>query len=231
MGRIMQNRLVRKLDLEITLSKIKQHPSPKAYLEQYTIPPEVAAELLYIAAYTYDDIIEKAVADLGCGTGRLAIGSCLLGAKETVGVDIDKIATKTALKNAEKLDVKGKTQWITADVTTIRGSFDTVLQNPPFGVQKRKADRKFLETALKIGKRIYSLHKSSQKNYRFTKKSEPAKSLSNSISPKPFLKGFIEKHGGQIRAVYTMPMTIPFMFNFHRKRRHQFLVDLYIIET
>jgi len=82
----MQKRLVRKLDLEIALSKIEPHPSPKAYLEQYTIPPEVAAELLYIAAYTYDDIIDKTIADLGCGTGRLAIGSALLGAKETIGV-------------------------------------------------------------------------------------------------------------------------------------------------
>jgi len=206
MGRIMQNRLVRKLDLEIMLSKIKQHPSPKAYLEQYTIPPEVAAELLHIATYTYDDITEKVVADLGCGTGRLAIGSCLLGAKETVGVDIDKIATKIALKNAEKL------------------------QNPPFGVQKRKADLKFLEMALKIGKRIYSLHKGARKKHRFAKKLETTDGLSTSISGSPFLRSFIERHGGQIRAIYTMPMTIPFMFDFHRKRKYRFPVDLYIIE-
>jgi len=232
MGRIMQNRLVRKLDLEIMLSKIKQHPSPKAYLEQYTIPPEVAAELLHIATYTYDDITEKVVADLGCGTGRLAIGSCLLGAKETVGVDIDKIATKIALKNAEKLEVKGKTQWVTADVTTIRSAraFDTVLQNPPFGVQKRKADLKFLEMALKIGKRIYSLHKGARKKHRFAKKLETTDGLSTSISGSPFLRSFIERHGGQIRAIYTMPMTIPFMFDFHRKRKYRFPVDLYIIE-
>jgi putative methylase len=227
----MQNRLVRKLDLEIALSKIKPHSSPKAYLEQYTISPEVAAELLYIATYTYDDIIDKTIVDLGCGTGRLAIGSCLMGAKETIGVDIDKIATKTALKNAEKLNVKGRIQWVTADITAIHGSFDTVLQNPPFGVRKRKADRKFLEKALEIGRRIYSLHKSSQKNRKLARKLKTSNTRFTTPSSSSFLKSFIEKHGGQIKAVYTLPMTIPHMFEFHRKRRHQFLVDLYIIET
>jgi len=69
--------LVRKLDLEKAISKIKPHPTPKAYLEQYTLPSETAAEILYIAAYTYNDIIDKTIADLGCGTGRLAIGSAL----------------------------------------------------------------------------------------------------------------------------------------------------------
>jgi putative methylase len=226
----MQKRLVRKLDLEIALSKIEPHPSPKAYLEQYTIPPEVAAELLYIATYTYDDIIDKTIADLGCGTGRLAIGSALLGAKEAIGVDIDKAATKTAAKNAEKLGVKERTRWITSDIVTIRGTFDTVLQNPPFGVQRRKADRKFLEKALEIGKHVYSLHKGRAKNYRSRENLRERSPRFSPVSPSPFLKRFIEKHGGKIKAVYSMPMTIPHMFKFHRKQKHQFPVFLYVIE-
>ncbi len=231
MGRTMQNRMVRKLDLEIALSKIGQHPCPKAYLEQYTIPPAVAAQLLHMAAYTYDDLIGKAVADLGCGTGRLAIGSALLGAKEVIGVDVDKIATKTALKNAEKLGVKRQTQWITADVSTIRGSFDTVLQNPPFGVQKRRADRKFLETAMRIGRRIYSLHKSIRKATKPAAKSRATSIALIPNAPSPFLKGLIEGHGGQIKALYTLPIHVPYMFDFHRKRKHKVLVDLYVIEA
>ena len=35
-----------------------------------------------------------------------------------------------------------------------------MLQNPPFGVQKRGADRKFLKKALTTADTVYSLHKS-----------------------------------------------------------------------
>lgn len=42
------------------------------------------------------------VLDIGCGSGILSIASLLLGAKSAFGVDIDKLAVKTALKNAEE---------------------------------------------------------------------------------------------------------------------------------
>ena len=221
----MQRRLVRKLDLEMAIAGILPHPSPKAHLEQYTITPEVAAEILYTATYIYNDIAGKAVIDLGCGTGRLAIASALLGAKEVVGVDIDKTAIKQAIRNTERLDLNTRIDWIIADIDAIHGNFDTVLQNPPFGVQRRRADRKFLERALQIGKRIYSLHKGvetfgAEKGYQPTLKS---------VAPSPFLKGFIESNGGEIEAVYVLLMGIPRIFEFHRKRRHQFPVNFYVI--
>jgi putative methylase len=222
--------LVRKLDLEKAISKIKPHPTPKAYLEQYTLPSETAAEILYIAAYTYNDIIDKTIADLGCGTGRLAIGSALIGARETFGVDIDRVAINAAHKNAEKMNVKEKTHWVLADVDAIQGSFDTVLQNPPFGVQRRGADRRFLEKSLALGHRIYSLHKSGKTNQDFIKKLRRRGTRFIPVPPSPFLKRFIEKHGGRINAVYAMLMTVPHMFEFHWKRKHEFTVDLYIIE-
>ena len=222
--------LVRKLDLEKAISKIEPHPTPKAYLEQYTIPSETVAEILYIATYTYNDIIGKTIADLGCGTGRLAIGSALIGAKETFGVDIDRVAIKVAHKNAEKMKVKERTHWIMADVDAIQGSFDTVLQNPPFGVQRRGADRKFLEKSLALGHRIYSLHKSGKSNRDFIKRLRRRGTRFIPVPPSPFLKRLIKKHGGRIKAVYAMLMTIPHMFDFHRERKHEFIVDLYIIE-
>jgi putative methylase len=222
----MQKRLVRKLDLEIALSKVEPHPSPKAHLEQYTITAEVAAELLYIAAYINEDIIDKTVADLGCGTGRLAIGSALLGAKEAIGIDIDKTAIKTAAKNAEKLAVKEKTRWIIADIGAVRGNFDTVLQNPPFGVQRRRADRRFLDKALEVGDHIYSLHKSSEVKRRlYIHRRQNTPTL-----PSTFLKEYIERLGGRVKTVYKMQMTIPHMFDFHTRKTHQFPIDLYVIE-
>lgn len=42
------------------------------------------------------------VLDIGCGSGILSIAAMLLGAKSAFGVDIDKLAVKTALENAEK---------------------------------------------------------------------------------------------------------------------------------
>jgi len=141
----MQKRIVRKLELEMLLSQIAPHPSPKPSLEQYTIPADVAATMLHIAAYAYRDIVGKTVLDLGCGTGRLALGAAFVGAKQVVGVDIDRDVVKVAFENSARTDLKEKVQWITGDIDAIHGNFDTVLQNPPFGVQRRKADRKFLE--------------------------------------------------------------------------------------
>ena len=226
----MQKRMVRKLDLERAISKMAPHPAPKAYLEQYTIPPEVASEILYMATYVYGDIIDKRVADLGCGTGRLGIGAALLGAREVIGVDIDKVAIKTAQMNAEKMDVENKTHWVIADINAIRGSFDTVLQNPPFGVQRRRADRRFIEKSLEIGRRIYSLHKSEISSRELVRRLKN-RGAPIPTAPSPFLKKFIEKHGGTILAVYAMVMTIPKIFKFHTKRKYEFIVKLYILES
>ena len=207
----MQKRLVRKLDLEKAISEIETHPMPKAYLEQYTIPSRLAAEILFIATYVYDDIVDKTVVDLGCGTGRLAIGAVLLGARETFGVDVDKVAVNVARKNAERKDVKQNTHWTVADIGVMQGTFDTVLQNPPFGVQRRRADRKFIEKSLELGRRIYSLHKSGERNQEF-------------------IKRFIERHGGKVTGIFPMKMDIPRMFEFHTKKKRSVQVDLYRIE-
>jgi len=226
----MQKRLIRKIDLEMLLSQVKPHPSPKPNLEQYTIPADVAATMLYIAAYTHNDVIGKSVLDLGCGTGRLALGAAFLGAKHIVGIDIDKTAVKVAVENSVRTGLKEKTQWIAADIDTINGNFDSIIQNPPFGVQKRKADRKFLEKALEAGEVIYSLHKSLSEDKTLIKKLRASKIPVVQPVPSPFLKKFIEKRGGEIRAVYAMVMTIPHMFRFHTKRKHEFIADLYVIK-
>lgn len=212
------------------LTQIEPHPSPKPSLEQYTIPADVAATMLYVAAYTYNDIVSKTVLDLGCGTGRLALGAVFLGAKPVVGVDIDKTAIRMAFENSVKTKLKNRVQWITADIDAVHGRFDTVLQNPPFGVQRRKADRRFLERALEVGNSIYSLHKSLHKDEVFIKKLRASGTKLMPVPPSSFLKRHIERHGGKIKAVYAMLMTIPHMFRFHTKRKHEFMVDLYVIE-
>ena len=211
MGGTAKKRLVRKRDLERALSEIEAHPLPNAYLEQYTTPSKVAAEILYLTAYVYDDIIDKTVVELGCGTGRLGIGAALLGAREVFGVDVDSVAVRVAQKNAEIMGVKERTNWIVADIGVVKGSFDTVLQNPPFGVQRRRADRRFISKSLELSSTIYSFHKGGEGN-------------------REFIKRFIEGHGGRVTNIFPLKMEIPRMFKFHTKKKRSIQVDLYRIE-
>lgn len=212
MGTTAQKRLVRRLDLERALQSVRPHPSPRAYLEQYTIPVDVASEMLFLAAYAHDDIVGKTVADLGCGTGRLAIGAALLGAHQSVGVDIDKPSVILARDCSVELNRREETAWILGDIDILRAHFDTILQNPPFGVQKRSADRKFLVKALELGSRVYSLHKGGEGN-------------------RAFIKSLIDRHGARVTGIYSMKLNIPRLFKFHTKSRHEVDVDLYRIET
>jgi putative methylase len=230
MGEYTQKRVIRKLDLELFLSMIQPHPSPDAKLEQYTTSESVAASMLYLAAYTFGDIIEKRVLDLGCGTGRLGLSAAFLGAKYVLGVDIDRVAIKTAFENSSRTGLTTNVDWILGDINTVVGAFDTILENPPFGVQIRAADRRFLVKALELGKVIYSLH-----NHPFTDRHLIAKIKANSgrpfeVNASPFIQRFIDANGGKIEAVYALPMTIPHMFDFHLFAKRTIVVDLYIIK-
>jgi putative methylase len=229
MGNPAQKRLIRKLELERFLSRIEPHPSPRASLEQYTVSGSVAATMLYLAAYTYGDIVDKHVSDLGCGTGRLALGCAFLGAESVVGVDIDKLAVKLASENSAKLGFKTKVDWIAGDIKAIAGKFDTVLQNPPFGVQKRGADRVFLEKALQVADAVYSLHNHPFNNGPLVRRLRANAGLLQ-VEASSFLRRFVEAHGGRIEAVYAVLMTLPRMFDFHTKTRSEIIIDLYVIK-
>ena len=198
---------VRKKELERTLEKLRPHPNPKVTLEQYTIPAETAAEILFTAAYTYDDIQGRDVIDLGCGTGRLAIGALLLEAERAVGVDIDPEAISVAKVNAEFLRVT-QAEWVISDIDTLRGSFHTTVMNPPFGTRIRHQDRRFLEKALELSEVVYSIHKRSTREY---------------------LLRFIESKGARVDTLFQGRLMIPWMFEFHRKERREVEVDIYRI--
>lgn len=227
---LTQQRLARKIDLIRTLSLTKPHPSPKASLEQYTLPPDIAATIGYVAAYTFGDIIGKTVLDLGCGTGRLALAASFLGARQTVGIDIDKIAIRIASENFTETGLKNPVDWVLGDINAIKGSFDTILQNPPFGVQKRAADRKFLEKALEVAHTTYSLHNHPYNDPDLANRLKSVKGRFIQVSPTPFIQKLVEANNGVIKAVYAILMSIPHMFDFHRKRKLEFVADLYLIK-
>ena len=73
----------------------------------------------------------ETVLDLGCGSGILALSSLLLGAESAVGVDIDELATKTAIDNGKaNAFTPPKYQIFCGDMTEkITGTFDIVVAN------------------------------------------------------------------------------------------------------
>ena len=229
MGEHAQKRLIRKLDLERFLSTVAVQPSPQVHLEQYTISEQIAANMLYIAAYANEDIVGRSVLDLGCGTGRLALGALFLGAREVVGIDIDKSAIKTAQENARNAGLTDGIQLVNSSISTVVGRFDTVLQNPPFGVQTREADRAFLVKALEVSNSIYSLHNHPEVDSRLIKQLKASQGFLQ-VSASPFLERLVSKYSGAIVGVYAMLMTISRMFDFHTKLKHDFVIDLYVIK-
>ena len=215
--------------MERFLSQVASQPNPKVHLEQYTVSEQIAANMLYVAAYANDDIVGKSVLDLGCGTGRLALGALFVGAKDVVGVDIDRLAIQTAKENSKKNCLADAVQWVLGDLSVVVGRFNTVLQNPPFGVQAREADRAFLVKALEVGNCVYSLHSHPEVDARLIKQLKAGQEFLQ-VPASPFLEKFIAKYGGSVKVVYALLMTIPRMFDFHTKLKHDFVIDMYVIK-
>lgn len=198
--------------LAIMLGNIRPHSKPKVHLEQYTLGCDEAARILWYAGRVNNDIYGKIVMDLGCGTGILAIGAVLLGAKHVIGVDVDPEALEIALDNAKNIGVYSKISFVCAEVPNIPiyKKVDTVIQNPPFGVHKKGADTMFLETALNNANVVYSLHK-------YT--------IENDL----FLSNFINSIGCRIADSILLTVNIPHMFDFHKEFKRKVNVILYKI--
>lgn len=78
------------------------------------------------------------VADLGCGSGILSIAAALLGAREVHGIDIDPVASRVAVENAELNGVDKDSFFVmNGDILTdpdfrrsvSNGEYDIVLAN------------------------------------------------------------------------------------------------------
>lgn len=141
--------------LEMLLEGFESFAYPDPALEQYATPSVVAARILY-HAYMRGDIEGKSVLDPGCGTGVIACGAALLGASSVTGVDIDPAAIAAARRNADRTSVD--VDFVVSDIRNFECRvFDTVVMNPPFGAQKKHADRPFIDKALECAKIIYGI--------------------------------------------------------------------------
>jgi putative methylase len=142
-----------KKDLEISLSGLEKSFSGDYPLQQYPTPSDIAAELLWFA-FLNRDIADRKVADLGTGTGILAIGARMLGAEKVFAIEKDEEMVSLAKENAAKSGI----EFMNMDVKEFDRKVDTVVMNPPFGKKPFHKDRDFLEKAFEISNRVYSIH-------------------------------------------------------------------------
>lgn len=181
--------------LEMAIQKVPKHPNPKVDLEQYSTPATIAADLLW-NAYSLEDIADKKVMDLGCGTGIFAIASKLLGAASAIGVDIDKDSIDLASSYC------GDVNFICSDICDLENDFDvdTIFQNPPFGSQKnakKGADLKFISKAIELSPKVlYSFHMASTEE---------------------FLISYFEKNDLEITHIFRYNFPIPKIYEFHTR--------------
>ncbi len=190
------------------LGQLSGFVSPRADTEQIATPPEAAAELLY-DALARDDLAGRTVLDLGSGTGLLAIGAAILGARRVVGVERAPEAIAVARTNADRLGVG--VRWVKSSVSAYREAADTVVMNPPFGAQRRHADAPFWNRAFALARRAI---------YAF--------SLAES---RTFIGREAVARGARIETARPIHWELPATFPHHRKPRVPLSVDLWVLRT
>ena len=141
---------MRRSELVRLLQRVPEFSSPRADLEQLATPAEAAATLL-ATAERLDGLRGRSVVDLGCGTGRLALGAAALGASPVVGVDLDAGAVAAARTAAASAGLAVRFE--VGPVGSVVTPAEVVMMNPPFGAQRRHADRPFWDAAFRLAQR------------------------------------------------------------------------------
>ena len=135
--------------LAMALSKLTPHPCADVTLEQYATEGDLAAYWM-LAVDQLEGLEGRRVVDLGAGNGILGIAALMLGAEHVVFVEADDDAESVLQRNINGLDdalskraavVKAH---IGADDVALERP-DIIVMNPPWGVQRAKADRPFLK--------------------------------------------------------------------------------------
>ena len=197
---------MKRSELVRRLATLRGFERPSAALEQVATPPEAAAALLE-SALARDDLEGRTVADLGSGTGTLAIGAALLGARDVVGVETDEAAVAVARENAVAQGVMVRFE--VGPVAGFSHRAETVLMNPPFGAQRRHADRPFWDTAFRLaGRRVYAF----------------------ALAPsRTFIAQSAVARGAQIEATEPVDWDLAPTFPHHRQRSVEIEVDLWVL--
>ena len=191
---------------EIVLQAFSDFPHPRADLEQYPTPPDVAVRFLNLASH---DIVGRRVVDLGCGTGILTVGAALLGASISVGVEADAEALEVARRNlrlASEVFGDLNVAFVRARIPEFHFRAHTVVMNPPFGMRRKGSDRAFLTTAMEGANVVWTL-------------------LGRDSDP--FVSRLAEEMGFRAERVAHLPFTLRRSMRFHRKDRMRIVVSAY----
>lgn len=187
--------------LAIALSKLLPLATYSASYEQYPTPPDLAAALLW-HAHLRGDLTEKSVADFGCGNGILGYGAHLLGADPVYLIDADSAALAVARENFSS------GHFLCADVGSFSSLVNTIVMNPPFGVQSRYADRIFFQTAFSCAQVIYVIHK---------------------ITSRSFIARLARDAGFALELVDPQTLVLPSLQKFHTKQKYPVSVGFFIL--
>jgi len=167
-------------------------------------PPEIVASLVWIA-YLRGEIEGKRVVELGCGTGPFCLATAILNGY-CICVEIDDESIYEGKRYATKYS--SNVDYIQADVRNLTIRADVVFQNPPFGVVNRGIDLIFLKKAMEIGKTIYSIHKSNEESRRI-------------------IIELARERGFKVELL-TTNYRLKAYYPWHKKKFHEFLVDIYL---
>ncbi len=219
-----------KSQLQILLSHLDEVEEKKAELEQYQTPPSIAAEVLiqaHVASDLGGDNAESDpgsrngqrcdVVDLGTGNGIFALGAAVLGATVRA-YDTDPEALDVARENREWLEEElGREldiSFIEENVIFVDDEADTVVMNPPFGLQRGtgQANVRFLETAFDIAPVVYALLHQSEGDRERTR---------------DFMRGLASRNSFKTRILAWFRFPLPNTFGFHEKEAEEINVDLY----
>jgi len=199
---------VQREELVRRIQSVPAPSEPSAPLEQVATPAETAVDLLTILDRRFG-LSGRSVLDLGCGTGRLAIGAALFGAHPVVGLEVD--ARLAPVARAAARAAGASVDFRVSDVTEWGRPADIVVMNAPFGAQRRYADRPFWDRAFALARISIGAFASS--------------------ASRTFIARLALDRGAHVIEVEPVPWNLPRTFPHHRRAKVRLAVDRWVLAT